>query len=302
MESGGVNTSEVEEGVGRLNFVAGILDHPRPWLSPLYAFLATTTRNTIVTLPPYVHMALLYLERAFLTTRLVPCARSLRPHSSALRVDAHAEGTSVGVGAWLPHVDSAGNVIKELSPWLSVALTPEDTPWAFAREGSAFRVIASLEAYAVLLGIKHLVPDLASDESWAHLSVVPALTDNQGNGRVLSKMFTTRHPLAAVVMELAEEMGHRGLVADVSWVPRDANEEADALSRGVTTGFSAERRVVVDPARLSWYILPDALRWGEQLKQATDARKSEGAPTGARARRHGRKRARHERLKARDPW
>ena len=38
-------------------------------------------------------------------------------------------------------------------------------------------------------------------------------------------------------MEIAEEMRERGMVADVTWTPRSANEEADALSRGVTDGF-----------------------------------------------------------------
>ena len=76
-EGHGINTTELEEGVGRLSFVAGILDYPRPWLSPLYSFLSTVPRDAIRVLPPYVCMAPRYLEFALSDTRLVPCGRDL---------------------------------------------------------------------------------------------------------------------------------------------------------------------------------------------------------------------------------
>ena len=103
-------------------------------------------------------------------------------------------------------------------------------------------------------------------------------------------------------MELSEELKHRGMIAEVNWVPRDANEEADALSRGVTEGFDESRRVHVDPAAVDWHVLPEALRWGEELKADIEAKRVADGPGGARGRRFGRKRPRQERLRVRDPW
>ena len=299
-EGVGINTSELEEGVGRLNFVAGILDHPRPWLAPLYSFLSSVPRNSIVVLPPFVRLALRYLAHSFASCRLVPCARSLRPFSSSLRVDAHAEGSKVGVGAWLPHVDKDGRPHKDKSAWLSVCITPDNAPWAFEKAGHAFRVIATLEAFAIVLGIKYLVPDVVYGDASSFLTVVPCLTDNQGNGRALTKLFTTRHPLAAVVMELGEELRHRDMIADVSWAPRDTNEEADALSRGVSDGFDPALRIEVDLATVPWRIFGEALRWGQDLADEVAARRAGGGPRLQR--RPARKRPRGERLRARDPW
>ena len=37
------------------------------------------------------------------------------------------------------------------------------------------------------------------------LAVAPSLTDNQGNGFALSKLFSSKHPLSALLMELSEE-------------------------------------------------------------------------------------------------
>merc|ERR1711940_452063 len=59
-----VNTAELEEGLGRLCFVAGILDYPRPWLAPIYAYLSTVPLGVVRTLPLYTLLALRYLEHA----------------------------------------------------------------------------------------------------------------------------------------------------------------------------------------------------------------------------------------------
>ena len=293
-----VNTGELEEGLGRLGFVAGILDYPRPWLAPLYSYLATVPRGVVRTLPPYVLLSLRYLEHSLATSRTVPCARSPRPVASSLRVDAHADDHCVGVGAWLPELDSAGRPRKERSRWLSIMLDHHNAPWAFAKDGQGFRLITSLEAFAVLLGIRFLVPSASNADSSTSLTVVPCYTDNMANGRALSKLFSTKHPLAAIVMELGEELASRNLLANVAWSPRATNEEADALSRGVTAGFSPSLRVHVDLQRVQWHVLREALRWGAELDDGAKERRA----MAAQGRGRGRKRARDQRLRVRDPW
>ena len=202
----------------------------------------------------------------------------------------------------MPVFDDNGAIDKRASRWLSVQLTPSNAPWAFAKSGETYRVIAAMEAFAILLGIKYLVPAADVEASFGSIVVVPALTDNQTNGRVLNKLMTTRFPLSAVVMELAEEMKGRGLIAEVAWAPRSTNEEADALSRGVTDGFDAALRAEVDLSTASWHIFDAALLWGQAFFDEYGHRKADVRQDRARPRRRGRKRPAEDRLKVRDPW
>ena len=179
---------------------------PPPWLAPLYAFLASNPRGVVRRLPPVACLSLRYLEHSLADARLVPCARDPRPRAGALRVDAHAEGRDVGIGAWLPAVRADGTVDKWASPWLSVPLSPATAPWAFWHGADTYRLIASLEAFAIVLGIRCLVPSPAVSDTTNRLTVVPCLTDNKGNGSALTKLFSSRFPLSAIVMELGGEL------------------------------------------------------------------------------------------------
>ena len=46
--------TKYEEGLGRIMYVAGALDYERPFLGPLYRFLALHPRNVIRRVPSYV--------------------------------------------------------------------------------------------------------------------------------------------------------------------------------------------------------------------------------------------------------
>ena len=43
-----------EEGLGRIMFVAGALEHERPFLGPLYKFLTMHPRDSVRRVPSYV--------------------------------------------------------------------------------------------------------------------------------------------------------------------------------------------------------------------------------------------------------
>ena len=51
------------EGLGRIVFVAGALEHERPFLAPLYKFRTKHPRDSIRRVPPYVSFILKYLSR-----------------------------------------------------------------------------------------------------------------------------------------------------------------------------------------------------------------------------------------------
>ena len=101
---------------------------------------------------------------------------------------------------------------------------------------------------------------------------------------------------------MSEEMRLRGIIADVALVPRAANEEADALSRHDTAGFSDDLRVPVELGAVRWHILDKALLWGKAFEATAPERRAAAAPGRAQPRRGGRKRPAEERLRARDPW
>ena len=58
-----IHMGSFEEGLGRIMFVAGALEHERPFLAPLYKFLTMHPRNFIRRVPPYVSFILKYLAR-----------------------------------------------------------------------------------------------------------------------------------------------------------------------------------------------------------------------------------------------
>ena len=62
-------------------------------------------------------------------------------------------------------------------------------------------------------------------------------------------------------------------------VPRDQNEEADALTNGDFASFDAKLRVNVDVTGISWLILPRVLEVAEQIyEQVRRAKKEVGPP------------------------
>ena len=293
-----VDVSELEEGLGRLSFISGMLDWDRAFLQPLYAFVALEGRGARCPLPPYVQLALSYLVESLPHRRHIHCATRAAPSHEALRVDAHASEGSVGLGGWAPFREADGKLSKFKARWFSVEITPDNAPWAFAKYGQTYRLIASLEALAVLLAVKHLLPQGLANGSEHTVALTRVLTDNRGNGHVLTKLSTSKFPISAVVMELAFTLKSIGLQADVCWVPREANAEADSLSNADTSGFNEELRVHIDLKTEKWHFFDRAISLGESFFADAASRRNEGhVPIQLR-----RKKRREERLRAKDPW
>ena len=153
-------------------------------MAPLYAFITVAQLDGKIgprALPPYVKLALAYLSESLPLRRHLPCRPRGRVTSAALRVDAHASPEGVGIGAWLPNVHPDGSLDTQSSRWLAFSVTPDNTPWAFGTEGESFRRIAALEALAVLIAIKHLLPQEPYDQVQQTVQLTEVLTDNRGN-------------------------------------------------------------------------------------------------------------------------
>ena len=110
---------------------------------------------------------------------------------------------------------------------------------------------------------------------------------------------TTRYPLCAILCELAAQTHRRNIDLRLSWIPREQNLEADALSNLQTESFSKSLRVAVNPLEMNWIVLDDLLALGAELyAEVAEARQKKKEKVEAPMR----KRKLDERLKVTDPW
>ncbi len=280
--------------LGRLGFIAGALEFERPFLAPLYAFLARAAGDGPRTLPLYVTTVLVHLATRFAARRLYPSTVKRVKTLEAFRVDAHADGDVVGVGGWLPARDAQGAIDTARSNWFSVSLTRESAPWAYSR-GEPFRTIAALEALGVLLALMAFTGDVVDNQDVALL--IPGVTDNRGNAYVLDRLMTTRFPLCAVVMELAAQMERKNVRVGLDWCPRELNSEADALANGDFTRFNPDYRIDLDVTTTDWLVLNDLMRHGEAHERA-----KRNEPPRPRATAKAKRKPKWARLRVTDPW
>ena len=272
-KKGEANTSEVEQGLGRISFISGMLEWDGAFLSPLYVFLNIEGPGVVRRLPGYVLLTLLYLAFSLPRRRHLSCAVPAVRDPCAIRVNARASRDSSGVGGWLPTPWPDGKISVWDSPWFMTSITVESHGWAFERGGQAFRAIAALEAYAALLGVKVFIPP-ASEVLSGSVRFSRLFTDNRSNGSLLTRLSTTKHPLAAITMELASELKEKRILFEAAWVPRELNSEADRLSCGDSNGFDPAKRRDVEPHSLSWHVLPAALQWGRELSARVSRQKT----------------------------
>ncbi len=266
IRDGQVKVSEFRSEVGRLSFICGALEYERPFLGPLYSFLALSKDNTTRSLPRFVAIACQHLAERISRRRTYPSAIARKTTSSAPRVDASAEGESIGIGGWEPHVDANGKPSTSQSRWFMVSLSRATAPWAYSRSGEPYRAIAALEAFATLIAVMAFHDP--SPSHYDHVLELPALTANQGNEAAVRKLSTNKFPLSAVVMELSAQLEARHARLALHWIPRESNAEADRLSNGDATGFSPHLRVPIDVSKLDFMVLPRLMEFGTAYTQA----------------------------------
>ena len=226
-----VRMCDFRSGLGRFGYAVGALELERPFLGPLYTFASVECNpGAIRPVPVFVLLILRFLCEQVKENRMYPCARPVAMAGEAFRVDAKAEGMTVQLGGWLPTRDPQGRIDKARSLWYSAVATRSNAPWAFDRDGQPFRLIASLEALALLVGFMVFVPIGDARLAGRTMAELPSWTDNRGNSFALTRLATTKFPLVCLAMELALQMRSRSTRLAVQWAPRELNEEADALT------------------------------------------------------------------------
>ena len=294
-----VRLGELREGLGRLQFIAGPLEHLRPFLGPLYAWSCAGPRYAKPRLPVMILLILRFLAAELGRRRMSRCASKTKDVGEIFRLDAKAEKEEVAIGGWR----CRGTTRTAEASWFAVKLNRRNAPWAFAR-GEAFRTIASLELLGVLVSVMVLMPnDDEASESLGSISLTCG-TDNLGNSYLLDRLLTTKYPLGVVLMELAVQLGMRNAVLRANWLPRLQNEEADALTNSDFRHFDMAKRIEVDLDKLGFVLMNDLFSVGDayvqELAVLKDSEKSRKISTASSA--PPLKRKKGDTLRERDPW
>ena len=293
--------ADFDSGLGRLSFVCGAVAYDRPYLAPLYSHAAAVRKRTGLkvktsSLPPYVRFVLEHLRSRLAQSKEIHCSLGQVATTSALerfRTDAKAEGDLVTVGGYQTNDGWGRSIAHSDAKWFYVHLTRKNAPWAFCK-GEPFRTIASLELLGSLLGIMLLLDGDEDPElrCTARISV-GGITDNAGNRFAVARLLTTNCPLAAFVSELAVQLEQRGILFEMTWVPREQNAEADAITNGQTEWLNPQNQLATNLEKLPFAVLQPLLKKGEEFYKNVDLVNTQGGADATR---------RKELLKVRDPW
>ena len=282
-----VSVKEVQEGLGRLVFVAGPLAYARPFLGPLFAWVAACPLGATLRPPKIVRLVLRWFARTAAAHPWKKCRVGSSSIGETFRIDAKAEGPdTVVLGGWC----TLGTAAPGQARWFSHKVARAEAPWAFEK-GQPQRAVAALELLAVLYGVALLVPPVPGDCLKRGSVEISVGTDNQSNSRLANKWITTKLPLALVAMELATQLADRHLELDLKWRRRDLNQEADALTNSKFEGFDPALRV--DASRVA-----DSFSCLHELNEALttmDAKPSAEPQAAAGPAKRGR-------LREREPW
>jgi len=294
-----VHVREFAAGLGRAAYACAALEYDRPFLAPLYTFAALHQLDSYQPLPTYVLAVVKFLMDRLRVRRMYPCAQTMEVMAEAIRVDAKAEGETATIGGWLPRRDKTGSIDLASSPWFFVELNDEVAPWAYEKDRQPFRVVASLEALAVLVAVLTLT-EPAAGSSRRGTVMLPLMTDNRGNSFALTRLMSTKYPLCLLVMELAVALEDRGLALTAEWAPREWNAEADALTNSRFEGFSPEMRVPFDMRSYPWQVLSGLLEDGRVFYREAQAARSAAKLRAVAGPKKGR--CKRVSLKESDPW
>ena len=293
-----VALGEMREGLGRLVFVSGPVEHIRPLLGPLFAWSSSGARFLRPRLPTMLLILMEFLAGQLENSHMMGCREEAKDLGELFRLDAKAEGQEVAIGGWL---SAEGRATKD-APWFAVRLTRKNAAWAFAR-GEPFRTIASLELLGALVGVMVLLPTKLFDRAAGSTGLVTfgCATDNQGNSFLMDRLMTTKYPLGLILIELSHQLSQRRAALRAKWVPRLENEEADALTNADFRHVSKEHRIEVNLDSLPFGVLPQLLETGETYLKELDTLKAAKAVTWNVAAQKRRK-IKGEALRDTQPW
>lgn len=267
---------ELRSGIGRLSFSGVLWRWMLPFLGPFYAWIAVSSDSLAAGLPSGLLILMDWIAEQIEENSMVTL-RHLKPAGLGkyFKADARADGDTVIVGGFEAFPDST---LKQ-SRWFSFVLSPALTPWAYVKEGEAFRTIASLELFSTLLCVMLFVEQQPS--SSISTIFITGVTDNQGNESLICKNMTSKFPLYIVLLELTEQLKRRNISVDLRWQSRETNIAADDLTNNKFSEFDPSLRINPDLNSLEWLVLPRLLKEATELDILIRGRKQSTRALGA---------------------
>ena len=254
----GAKIADVSSVLGRLSFGLTALGHYRPFLGPVYVWVAAMQNFSVCRLPKAKQLIFQFLARVLDGDgRLLAVGSAKQQEVELFRTDAKAEGNTVRIAGWACCDSSSADTLQ--CRWFSETLDHTNAPWLFC-SGESYRQIASLELAATLVAV--VLFGVPETSKCARCS---AATDKRGNGSVVARWLTTKFPLSAFLMELATQLQSRGADLQLHWLPRLQNIEADALTNSIFAEFTPEKRMRFEFGSFKGHILSDLLACGIEL-------------------------------------
>jgi hypothetical protein len=250
----------------KLSWAATALEHFKPLLQPLFAFLNVFFKERMA-IPGLVRLTIHFMITAITGAPLHQSVEFQRRLPGSGGTDASGQRThrKCGIGGWF----CLGPAYRGTAHWFMYAFDPSTLPWAFDRDEDSSRRISALELLGTAVYLKMVIHALQlgpHNGPVATKVVIPGVTDNQGNSHILARLYTKRWPGAAVLMEISQDLMSADLSVDVEFAGREDNTWSDALANGCATGFDGSRRYSPDLADPSyWHVLPVALRLGADM-------------------------------------
>ena len=211
-----VKIADVSAVLGRLSFALTALGHFRPFLGPVYAWVATLDHGRSYKVPRAIALIFKFLATALSGTgRLMAAGKPLAMEKELFRTDAKAEGNEVWIAGWALESEDT-----KQCRWFAEKLDHVSAPWVYMA-GESYRQIASLELLATLAAVTLF--GVPSGETCGFLC--SASTDNRGNSNLVARLLTTKFPLCVLLMELAMQLQVKGADLRLHWLPRLQNEK-----------------------------------------------------------------------------
>ena len=185
-----------EEASGRLVYATSALELHRPFLAPLCSSTSSSPTDAMRAVPPSVAFFLRLIARSVERERHSQYAATSREEELAPRVDAQASDLRTRVGGWLL-VIGGGWSSRSFGLAVVCGRGPRGLR-VFSREGKASRMIATLEALAMLLAVRCKVGEDSSLDR-------PVLHRYLGSGALLNKLIIREYNLSALLMEFSEQ-------------------------------------------------------------------------------------------------
>ena len=265
-----MNLLEFRLVLGRLTFVASVLEYEKPFLSLMFSWVSAVQDKARARLPWAILFVMRWLAKRLQEGgRLVVVAALPYGLGETFRADAKAEDGRAWIGGW----ESWGGRGPASSRWFSLEILETDFPWAFTKAKDPQRFIAALELLGSLLCIGLF------SKAWPvgnrGCGCFTGISDNQGNTFLTSKMMSGKFPMPILLTEVSEQMRMKNLVMDLQWVSRDDNVPADELSNSDFHQFDMSMRMPVVPKDIQWLVLPKLMAAGTELFQEITEKRTE---------------------------